>query len=109
MEKKLCYCKRCGAVSIDIRKHSKGALLTPIDGEVDIVMMKDMNGNTIYICPKCKDGVFKTIQDSGELIEARNNYIIKEEERKKYEAEQNELQRNNPLLQKPKSPFGGKF
>ncbi len=70
--------------------------------------MKDLSGNTIYICPQCKDGNFKTIKDEAELSSARSNYLIKEKERKEKEEEQNKFRKEFQEERKKhiqKSPF----
>lgn len=121
MEKKLCYCKTCGKVSIDTRKNSKSILFERIEGEIEIIIDKDMVGEVIYLCPQCKDENFGNIKDDNELVSLRANYLIRESKRKQEEEKQHKLRKelsedeNNKINmgfynKKVKSPFdGGKF
>lgn len=52
MERKLYFCKTCGKVSIDTRKNSKSVLFDRIEGEIEIIIDKDMVGEVIYLCPQ---------------------------------------------------------
>lgn len=108
MEKKLCVCGTCGKVSIDIRKSVKAPLFTPLASEIEIIESKDMVGETIYLCPQCKDENFKSIKTDNDLVMARANYLTQEEKRKKLkEEESNDDIRNIGSRPKPKSPFSG--
>ncbi|NDW09841.1 hypothetical protein [Dysgonomonas sp. 520] len=117
MEKKLCFCKTCGKVSVDTRKNSKTGSFTPIESETELITDKNLDGSICYICPQCKDENFTIIKDSNELVSARANYITKEAKRVKFEAEQSRLAKEitedetNPInltnkgKSKKKSPF----
>ena len=118
MEKKLCFCKTCGKISIDTRDNSKSNDFTPIEGENDVIIDKDMVGETIYLCPQCKDENFGDVMNANDLVSLRANYLTKENKRKqdneKEQTKRKELSEdeNNFInfgsnTKKIKSPFNG--
>ncbi len=98
MERKLCFCKTCGKVSIDTRKNSKSSKFTPIESENEIIADKDMNGEIIYLCSQCKDENFAIIKSSDDLISMRANYLTKESKRK--EEQEKSAKRYKELVEK---------
>lgn len=93
MEKKLCFCKTCGKISIDTRDNSKSFDFTPIEGETEIITDKDMVNETIYLCPQCKDENFSPIKNADDLVSLRANYITKETKRKQDDAKEHKLRK----------------